>query len=166
MSELELLEQYKLNAKAWFDSLQTRIVAAFEALEEEAPPELYPGEPGQFELKPWIREAGGGEDDGHSARSRLFEKCGVHVSLVHGPVTAQMAQVMPGQEGKTFVATGISLIAHMVNPRVPAVHMNTRFILRRRSSSAFGGGRRHLTPLMEEQRSQEIRRCRRLPHRL
>ena len=116
MSELQLLEQYKLNAKGWFDSLQTRIVAAFEALEEEAPPELYPGEPGRFELKPWIREAGGGGTMG-ILRGRLFEKCGVHVRLVHGPVTAQMAQVMPGQEGRTFVATGISLIAHMVASR-------------------------------------------------
>jgi coproporphyrinogen III oxidase len=151
MTELELIEQYKLRAKAWFDSLQARIVAEFERIEEDAPADLYPGEPGKFELKPWVREAGGGGTMG-LLRGRFFEKCGVHVSLVHGPVTEQMAQVMPGQEGKTFFATGISLIAHLVNPRVPAVHMNSRFISAG-DQFWFGGGA-DLTPLLEEQRDQ------------
>src|SRR5215212_1505547 len=104
MSE-HLIEQYKLNAKHWFDTLQAEIVAEFERLEDEAPAELYPGEAGQFELKPWVREAGGGGTMG-LLRGRFFEKCGVHVSLVHGVVTSQMAAVMPGQEGKPFFATG------------------------------------------------------------
>ncbi len=139
-------------AKAWFDSLRDRIVAAFEQLEDEAPPELYPGPAGQFELTPWERPAGGGGVMG-MLRGRLFEKCGVHVSRVSGPVTEQMAQVMPGKEGQAFVAMGISLIAHMANPRVPAVHMNTRFICAG-EDSWFGGGA-DLTPLLDIQRSQE-----------
>ncbi|HET9161295.1 MAG TPA: oxygen-dependent coproporphyrinogen oxidase [Caulobacteraceae bacterium] len=148
----DLIERLKSETTAWFKALQLRITAEFERLEDQAPGELYPGEPGKFELKPWTREAGGGGRMG-ILRGRFFEKCGVHVSAVHGPVTAQMAQVMPGQEGKTFYATGISLIAHMVSPRVPAVHMNTRFIAAG-DQFWFGGGA-DLTPLLEEQRSQE-----------
>ena len=139
-------------AKAWFDSLRNRITAAFEKLEAEAPPELYPGEPGKFVLTPWGRPAGGGGVMG-MLHGRLFEKAGVHVSLVHGPVTEQMAQIMPGKEGQTFFATGISLIVHPVNPRVPAVHMNTRFICAG-EDSWFGGGA-DLTPVLDSQRSQE-----------
>jgi coproporphyrinogen III oxidase len=146
------VEHYKSAAQAWFMALQERIAAEFERLEDEAPGELYVGQPGRFELKPWQREAGGGGRMG-LLRGRLFEKCGVHFSAVHGPVTPQMAQVMPGQEGKTFFATGISLIAHMVSPRVPAVHMNTRFIAAG-DQFWFGGGA-DLTPLMDEQRSQD-----------
>jgi coproporphyrinogen III oxidase len=149
MSELQ---QKQDAAKAWFDALRDRIVAAFHQLEDEAPPALYPGEPGRFELTPWERPAGGGGVMG-MLRGRFFEKCGVHVSLVHGPVTGQMAQVMPGKDGQTFVAMGISLIAHLWNPRVPAVHMNTRFITAG-EETWFGGGA-DLTPLLETQRSQE-----------
>lgn len=146
------LEKKQQDAKAWFDALRDRIVAAFHSLEDEAPPALYPGAPGRFELTPWSRPAGGGGVMG-MLRGRFFEKCGVHVSLVHGPVTAQMAQVMPGKEGQTFAAMGISLIAHLWNPRVPAVHMNTRFITAG-EETWFGGGA-DLTPLLETQRRQE-----------
>ena len=136
----------------WFSSLRDRICAAFEQLEDEAPADLYSDEAGQFELTPWQRAAGGGGTMG-MLRGRLFEKCGVHVSAVHGPITAQMAQVMPGKEGQTFYATGISLIAHMTNPRVPAIHMNTRFITAG-DDTWFGGGS-DLTPVLDIQRSQE-----------
>ena len=139
-------------ARAWFDALRDRIVAEFERLEDEAPADLYPGEPGRFELKPWERAAGGGGVMGF-LRGRFVEKMGVHVSLVHGTFTPEMAASMPGADkDPTFVATGISLIAHLVNPRVPAVHMNTRYIATTRGW--FGGGA-DLTPLIEEQRSQE-----------
>jgi coproporphyrinogen III oxidase len=147
-----VLEDRTARARAWFDTLRDRIVAEFERLEDEAPSDLYPGEAGRFELKPWVRPEGGGGVMGF-LRGRLFEKCGVHVSQVHGTFTPEMARTMPGaEEDPSFVATGISLIAHMTNPRVPAVHMNTRFLATTRSW--FGGGA-DLTPLMEEQRSQE-----------
>jgi coproporphyrinogen III oxidase len=147
-----LLDEKSLRARAWFDSLRDRIVAEFERLEDEAPASLYPGEPGRFELKPWDRPAGGGGVMGF-LRGRLFEKVGVHISLVHGTFTPEMAAAMPGAEADPrFVATGISLIAHPCNPRVPAVHMNTRYLST--TQGWFGGGA-DLTPLVEAQRSQE-----------
>jgi coproporphyrinogen III oxidase len=152
MTQTPVLSDKSLRARAWFDSLRDRIVAEFERLEDEAPADLYPGEPGRFELKPWDRKAGGGGVMGF-LRGRFFEKVGVHISLVHGRFTPEMAAATPGaQDNPSFVATGISLIAHMVNPRVPAVHMNTRYLATTRDW--FGGGA-DLTPLVEEQRSQE-----------
>jgi coproporphyrinogen III oxidase len=145
MTQAQLLDEKSLRARAWFDSLRDRIVAEFERLEEEAPADLYPGEPGRFELKPWDRPAGGGGVMGFM-RGRFFEKVGVHISLVHGTFTPEMAASTPGaDQDPRFVATGISLIAHMVNPRVPAVHMNTRYLAT--SREWFGGGA-DLTPLL------------------
>jgi coproporphyrinogen III oxidase len=151
MPSADLLDK-QARAKAWFDALRDRLVAAFEQLEDEAPGELYPGEAGRFELTPWGRPAGGGGVMG-MLRGRFFEKCGIHVSLVDGPVTPQMAQMMPGLEGEPFAAMGVSLIAHLWNPRVPAVHMNTRFISAG-DQSWFGGGA-DLTPLLDIQRSED-----------
>ena len=139
-------------ARLWFDELRDSLVAAFEQLEDEAPEALYPGAPGRFELKPWTREAGGGGVMGF-LRGRFFEKCGLHISEVHGVFTPEMARTMPGAlEDPRFIATGVSLIAHMKSPRVPAVHMNTRYLAT--TSGWFGGGA-DLTPLLAEQRHPE-----------
>jgi coproporphyrinogen III oxidase len=139
-------------ARAWFDELRDALVAAFESLEDEAPEALYPGAPGRFELKPWVREAGGGGVMGF-LHGRFFEKVGLHISEVHGRFTPEMAATMPGaQEDPSFVATGVSLIAHPASPRVPAVHMNTRYLAT--SQGWFGGGA-DLTPLLADQRRQD-----------
>ena len=139
-------------ARAWFDDLRDRFVVAFETLEDEAPEALYEGPPGRFELEPWLREEGGGGVMGF-LRGRFFEKCGLHVSQVHGRFTPEMAASMPGaSDDARFVATGISLIAHMKNPRVPAVHMNTRYLAT--TQGWFGGGA-DLTPLIAEQRDRQ-----------
>ena len=151
-TETETETQRADRARAWFDDLRDRLVAAFEALEDAAPDHLYPGAAGRFELKPWVRAEGGGGVMGF-LRGRFFEKCGLHISRVEGVFSPEMAASMPGAgEDRRFVATGVSLIAHMASPRVPAVHMNTRYIATTRGW--FGGGA-DLTPLLADQRSQE-----------
>ena len=138
-------------ALSWFEDLRDQLVSAFEALEDAAPAALYPGPVGRFTLTPWVRDAGGGGVMGF-LRGRFFEKCGLHLSHVHGRFTPEMAATMPGgAENPDFIAVGISLIAHMWNPHVPAVHMNTRYLAT--TDGWFGGGA-DLTPLMPDQRDE------------
>ena len=124
-------------ARDWFESLRTRICAAFEAIEREA------DSAAAFDYLSWDRTDESGEPGGGGVRGvmkgKVFEKVGVNVSTVGGTFSPEFAATIPGaEEDPSFFATGISLVAHMANPHVPAVHMNTRFLTTTRRW--FGGG--------------------------
>ena len=150
---IDLAEHHRAQAKVWFNSLRDRICAEVESLEREAPDDLFPGNPATFTFKPWSRQTGsGGGVGGFLNGGRLFEKIGVHTSSANGLLTPSMAKTLPGDGGRDYVSTSISLIMHPRSPRVPTVHMNTRYLAT--SQGWFGGGA-DLTPMLPDQRRDD-----------
>ena len=132
-----ILDDQQQAARDWFETLRTRITIAFEEIEREA------GSDAAFDYTPWDRANDDGSPGGGGVRGQMngtvFEKVGVNVSTVHGTFSPEFAASIPGaDEDPAFFATGISLVAHMANPHVPAVHMNCRFLTTTRRW--FGGG--------------------------
>ena len=133
------LDRQQMAARGWFESLRDRICAEFEAIERAA------GSDASFDYLGWDREGPGMApgDGGGGVRGvmkgKIFEKVGVNVSTVGGEFAPEFAASIHGADSDpNFFATGISLVAHMANPHVPAVHMNTRFLVT--TKRWFGGG--------------------------
>ena len=134
---MQPLDDQQQAARDWFEALRDRITAEFEVIEREA------GSDAAFDYSSWDRADPDGGPGGGGVRGQMagkvFEKVGVNVSTVGGAFSPEFAATIPGAEDDPrFFATGLSLVAHMANPHVPAVHMNTRFITTTRRW--FGGG--------------------------
>ena len=141
-------------ARAWFESLRDRICAEFEAIERDGSSDA------AFDYTAWERSEEGNADPGGGVRGvmkgKVFEKVGVNVSTVRGSFAPEFAGTIHGAAAETpsFTATGISLVAHMANPHVPAVHMNTRFLTT--SKAWFGGGADLNPPLPYEADTEDF----------
>jgi coproporphyrinogen III oxidase len=147
------LTEKQQQTSAWFRQLRDKICAQFEAIEEEyvvsnnqpIEIEIDPLK-AKFERKIWDRSEGGGGEMS-VMKGNVFEKVGVNISTVFGEFSEEFRNQIPGaKEDPRFWATGVSLVAHMRSPLVPAVHFNTRFICT--TKQWFGGGG-DLNPMFE-----------------
>jgi coproporphyrinogen III oxidase len=148
------IEDKQKKCSNWFKNLRDKICFEFEKIELEFDKKY----PGKFNRKNWTRidKNSPNEDGGYGEismmKGNVFEKVGVNFSEVHGKFSKEFSKEIPGTENdSSFFACGISLVAHMKSPLVPAVHLNTRFIATEKSW--FGGGT-DLNPAVEN--SQDI----------
>jgi coproporphyrinogen III oxidase len=121
-------------ARDFFAELQDQICSRLEQLDGAA----------KFREDLWQRDGGGGGRTRIIEDGALFEKAGVNFSEVHGKLSEAFSKKLPVGDGVDFFASGVSLVLHPLNPFVPTVHANFRY-LERGSGGWFGGGT-DLTP--------------------
>ena len=134
-------------ADSWFSYLQSQICKEFEILEKGKK---------KFVKREWHKKnknAGGGTSF-LLAKGNLFEKVGVNKSTVSGTFSKEFRNKILGakKDGK-YWASGISVVAHMKNPKIPAIHFNTRFIVT--NKEWFGGGM-DVTPSYQDTKEKKI----------
>ena len=131
------IENNKKISSTWFKELRNQMVGSIEKIDGS-----------RFKEKIWERQGGGGGLMS-TLKGNVFEKVGVNISTVHGEFTKEFRKNMPGtDDNPSFWASGISVVAHMKNPKIAAAHFNTRYIVTA-SKSWFGGGC-DLTPAIPE----------------
>ena len=144
------LDARQTAAQTWFRSLRDSICTALEALEDQGDGSAAPG---RFERTAWERTDHGGAPGGGGVMSvlkgRVFEKAGVNISTVHGSFNPEFAKQIAGAaDDPRFFATGISLVIHPCNPLVPAIHLNTRYLV---TTKAWFGGGTDLNPAIPDE---------------
>jgi coproporphyrinogen III oxidase len=130
----------------WFKLLQNTICNDIKKLESKKI---------TFKSKKWLRnkikDEGGGEFRILKG-GRVFEKVGVNFSEVYGKLPNEMRKKIPGiSKNSKFWASGISVVMHMTNPHIPAIHFNTRFIYT--THGWFGGGM-DVTPCIKDDKEK------------
>lgn len=150
------LPEQKSLAQDWFHTLRDQLCNIFEQIETELTGTHHELPSGTFTRKPWQREGGGGGEMS-LMKGRVFEKVGVNISTVQGEFSETMRKEMPkGESYPFFWASGISVVAHLRSPLVPAVHLNTRMLVisedreQTHYQSWFGGGA-DLTPVFPDE---------------
>lgn len=159
----------KAQAQDWFRDLRDRIVQRFEDIEatyspnergQQTEPAMSPrsgaplggqqAEQGAFKITSWQRQEEGGGGEMGMMKGRVFEKVGVNISTVTGEFSEQFRKEIPGASADPrFWASGISLVAHMASPKVPAAHFNTRMIVVGDEARLWFGGGGDLNPMVE-----------------
>ena len=131
------IDQKKKAVSKWFKTLQNEICSELEFIEEQKTNTIT-----EFTKKIWLRNKNGSDDLGGGEmrllRGKVFEKAGVNVSTVFGKLSEELSGKIPGTKTNSeFWASGISLVIHPLSPKIPAIHMNTRFIVTQKAW--FGG---------------------------
>ena len=148
------ISQKKEIATNWFQKLRDEICSQFQLLEvnynKKNSDHIIDPKKCHFNRSKWQRDQDG-SDGGYGEisimKGNLFEKVGVNFSRVYGKFSDEFKSQIPGaSDDPNFWASGISVVAHMQSPFIPAIHMNTRFIST--TKSWFGGGT-DLNPIFE-----------------